>query len=326
MRKNYNYKDASLVYAGALLANILVFFIIGIILYMLSNVAGNSTPEYANSYWILYINSFLCELAFFLLFIIYNKKQKINFVEASRLRTKFDAKIFFGVIFLAVLVFFGSLNFTGIFNNFVQTLSQKTSLSVPLGNVWELLLSSLIFAVIPAVCEELLFRGVMYNALRRRFGAKMSIFLSALLFAIIHFSILQTMHQFIMGLVLGCLVYFTGSIVYGIIFHFVNNLIVLVLSFADIGKIFVFSSAGVLEVLLSMLILCVMAGLVILFLYILNKYTKKHKNYFNLEKDAGVIKSDKQDNAKSGRNKDGLYLFFTTVVCVMLWLLNSFGG
>lgn len=318
-------------FAGSLLSNIAVLFLISMITYLFINYLGYSSSEIYSNIWYIYLNSILCELGFFLLFIIYNKKNKIDYFEASRLKIKFDKKIVFAVIGLAFLVFFVSLNFTGMFNVWASSISSlSTSGSVPLDNFGQLLLSIIVFAIVPAVCEELVFRGIIYNSLRRKFGAGLSIAISAIIFMIIHFSIYQTVHQLILGLVLGCLVYFTGSIVYGIIFHFVNNLLVLLLSyFSSVGAFFSFSNFGVLEVVITTLIFAIGVLLTTLFFVFLNKYTKKHRNYLNLEKDSMVIESkDKDENAEAVRTRttDISCMVLTMVVCVILWLFNSFGG
>ena len=318
-------------FAGVLLSNIAVLILISIVFYLLSNYLGYSSEELYSNMWIIYLNSFLCEIAFLTLYLIYNKVQKVDFYTASRISPKFDRKIAFAVAGLSVLVFFVSLNFTNMFNFFANTISPSTSRGgVPLDNLWQLLLSVLLFAVLPAVCEELVFRGVIYNGLRRKFNAKLSIILSTIVFMIIHFSIYQTFHQLILGVVLGCLVYFTGSIVYGMIFHFVNNLIVLLLTyFSSVGAFLTFSSFGVLNILITILIFALGAVAVAYFFVVLSRYTKKHKNYLNLEKDSKKIETnDKNENAEAVRTKktDVIYFVLTMVVCVILWLFNSFGG
>ncbi|NCB48123.1 MAG: CPBP family intramembrane metalloprotease [Clostridia bacterium] len=331
MRKYYRFRDGSLGFAGVLLANMAVLVLMSIVVYVFTEFFGYSSTGLYTNMWIIYLNSFLCELAFFLLFIIYNKIQKIDFFTASRISFKFDKKIGSAVAGLALIVLFASLNFTNMFNYFASTFSSLSpSGSVPLDNIWQLLLSIVLFAVVPAVSEELVFRGIIYNAMRRKFGAKLSILLSAVVFVIIHFSIYQTVHQLIIGIVLGCLVYFTGSIVYGMIFHFVNNLFVLLLTyFSSAGAFFTFSSFGAMEIILTISILAVGVVAVIFFFVFLFSYTKKHKNYLNLEKSSKKIEpTDKNEvaQAQETRVADITYFVLIMAVCLIIWLFNSFGG
>ena len=92
--------------------------------------------------------------------------------------------------------------------------------------LWVVLLA---VAVTPAVCEELFFRGVVLSGLRS-LGKWPAIAISALLFAVAHASIYRLLPTLLLGLVLGYLVWKTGSIVVSMIVHALNNGIVAVLS------------------------------------------------------------------------------------------------
>ncbi len=78
-------------------------------------------------------------------------------------------------------------------------------------------------AVLPALAEELIFRGYIQGALKP-FGNGIAIVLSAFLFGIFHGNILQFPFAFFMGLVFGWLFTSTGSIWPCILVHFGNNL------------------------------------------------------------------------------------------------------
>jgi sodium transport system permease protein len=78
-------------------------------------------------------------------------------------------------------------------------------------------------AVSPAVCEELLFRGVLLSASRRSLGDRNAILLNALLFGVFHLSIYRFVPTAVLGLVLAVLVVRTGSLFPAILFHVLNN-------------------------------------------------------------------------------------------------------
>jgi sodium transport system permease protein len=86
----------------------------------------------------------------------------------------------------------------------------------PLWVVW------LACAVTPAVCEEIVFRGFILSGLRR-FGQWPAIVISSLLFALLHPSIYQFVPTFLLGLLLGWMVWVTRSIVCSILTHAVSN-------------------------------------------------------------------------------------------------------
>lgn len=73
--------------------------------------------------------------------------------------------------------------------------------------------------------EELLFRGVLFEELNRIVSVKSTIILTALIFGLYHFNILQTPNTFFMGLVLAYVYYKTKTIKAPIIVHLTNNLL-----------------------------------------------------------------------------------------------------
>ena len=84
-------------------------------------------------------------------------------------------------------------------------------------------------AVTPAVCEELFFRGVVLSGLRS-LGKWPAVTISALLFALAHASIYRLLPTLALGIMLGYLVWKTGSIVTSMILHALNNGVIAALS------------------------------------------------------------------------------------------------
>ena len=83
--------------------------------------------------------------------------------------------------------------------------------------------------VLPAVFEEFAFRGILMQSFRR-FGDGFALICSSILFALVHISPISMPHAFIMGLVIGYFVLFTGSLHTGMIIHFVYNLLSIIIS------------------------------------------------------------------------------------------------
>ncbi len=103
--------------------------------------------------------------------------------------------------------------------------------------LWELLLSIMHMAAIPALVEELAFRGIALGLLRP-YGDKFAIVMSALLFGVLHGNFIQIPFAFFIGLILAYAVVRTGSIVPAILIHFINNAMSCVLSYyaANVGE------------------------------------------------------------------------------------------
>lgn len=105
--------------------------------------------------------------------------------------------------------------------------AQKQMLSRMLRTPWGYLVVGL---AVP-LAEEMVFRGALLRTLLKAFHGKaiVPIVLSALVFAAVHGNLAQGLHAFLMGLLLGWLYWRSGSIVPGLVFHWVNNTMAYVL-------------------------------------------------------------------------------------------------
>ena len=86
--------------------------------------------------------------------------------------------------------------------------------------IWLELLGS---ALITPFLEELLHRGVVYGRLRRMMGMWPAVVVSALIFAGLHFNIVQFIYAFLLGLVFALFVEKTGDLYPAVIAHIVAN-------------------------------------------------------------------------------------------------------
>ena len=81
----------------------------------------------------------------------------------------------------------------------------------------------LTIVIIGPVLEELLFRGAITKALLQQYDPPKAIFISALLFGIIHINPAQIIPAFLIGILLAWTYYKTGSLIPGIFMHILNN-------------------------------------------------------------------------------------------------------
>lgn len=91
-----------------------------------------------------------------------------------------------------------------------------------------------VVAIGAPLVEELLFRGVLFEEIKRECSLKTTIFLTALIFGFYHFNIIQSPNTFFMGLVLAYVYYKTKSIKCSIIVHATNNILAMI-PFLDQG-------------------------------------------------------------------------------------------
>ena len=86
------------------------------------------------------------------------------------------------------------------------------------------MLSMIIIAFLPAVFEEVCFRGGLQNILTRWFkGPWIAIILTSLIFSAVHFSYYGFFVRAALGVALGLVFYYSGSIWLSILFHFLYN-------------------------------------------------------------------------------------------------------
>jgi sodium transport system permease protein len=85
---------------------------------------------------------------------------------------------------------------------------------------WLLLM---VFAVTPAICEELAFRGFILSGLARGGRLAIAVGISSLMFGIIHMIPQQAFNAALLGLVLGLLAIYSRSLFPAMAFHFLNN-------------------------------------------------------------------------------------------------------
>lgn len=116
---------------------------------------------------------------------------------------------------------------------------ETTRMLTQFDSIGELMLAILVIAVLPAIGEELVFRGMIQNEFYR--GTKnihLSIWVSAILFSAIHMQFFGFVPRVLLGALFGYLYHWSGRLGIAIVAHFVNNAFqVLALYFAQGGYV-----------------------------------------------------------------------------------------
>lgn len=94
-----------------------------------------------------------------------------------------------------------------------------------------------LFVLIPPLCEETFFRGIVFRGLLQRFGIALALGGTTVLFAFLHLTVVQWGLMLFLGCYFGLLVYLTGSLWSSVIAHALNNLAVIVLMAVYEGKL-----------------------------------------------------------------------------------------
>jgi membrane protease YdiL (CAAX protease family) len=92
---------------------------------------------------------------------------------------------------------------------------------------WEWLIVFSVAALVPAICEEITFRGVIQTGLRNSFGPRHAVIWGGLLFALLHLNPWSFVGLWCFGCLLGYLTEKTGSVRPAILMHMLNNALAL---------------------------------------------------------------------------------------------------
>ncbi|MEE8523236.1 MAG: CPBP family intramembrane glutamic endopeptidase, partial [Thermoanaerobaculia bacterium] len=86
--------------------------------------------------------------------------------------------------------------------------------------VWEMLL---ILAVLPGICEEVAFRGVLLHGLRRRYSPLGLCLVVGLIFGLFHLDLARVLPTAFLGTAVAGVTLLTGSIYPAMLWHALNN-------------------------------------------------------------------------------------------------------
>ncbi len=249
-----------------------------------------------------YIFNILLDVSFIMTVYVVAKNKKINTIKQLKVKKAPNILTIFVCLGISVVCIFG---FSGVTNCFLEVLYRigysPVSEDIVISNVWIYILYTITICVIPAICEEILFRGLMFTGLKK-ISTAVGVFGSAFIFMIIHGSPDQTVHQFLLGIVLALAFMITNNLWVSIIIHFFNNFIAVTLAFISYGQTQA-TSGEVVEIYLSQYFIyaVVSAVIAIAIIYLLFKAlssinSKKKDELTSV--DGGTINSEIERDAE----------------------------
>lgn len=138
--------------------------------------------------------------------------------QLSPLQTLLAMLAALGIIEIAAYVNYYAVNLFSDYSDFSAEYMWSTTLDEP----YQMIIYMVYVAVIPAVVEELLFRGTVCKSLRT-YGDRSAILISAVLFSLMHANAEQAIYTFVAGLLLAWIYVRTENIAFPIVLHFINN-------------------------------------------------------------------------------------------------------
>ncbi|MEA3451473.1 MAG: CPBP family intramembrane glutamic endopeptidase, partial [Bacteroidota bacterium] len=164
-------------------------------------------------------------------------KNPLNFYKLNNSGAYFN---YLNVIFLIIISvpivnylsqFNSGLNLPASFSGVEKTMREMedkakilTERLLNVSSIEQLLLNIFVIALIPAIGEELFFRGLIQKHLAEWFkNIHIAIFVTAIVFSVFHFQFFTFLPRVFLGIMLGYLFVWSKSLWLSIVAHFVNN-------------------------------------------------------------------------------------------------------
>jgi uncharacterized protein len=126
-----------------------------------------------------------------------------------------------------------------VFKNMENSAEKTTNAFLEASSVKSYLINLLVIALIPAIGEELTFRGIFQRLFHEwTKNIHIAIFVSAFIFSALHFQFYGFFARWLLGVLLGYLFYWSGNLWLPIIAHFFNNSLAVTLFYikGDLAK------------------------------------------------------------------------------------------
>lgn len=227
----------------------------------------------------------LCLLPFVLYSLRLRCKPKEVFEHCNF--NKMNISVIFISIVLGVLCFVINVAVSSLFNGMLSFSGYRFgsggAVDPEYYSTWNFFLQLFLVAVLPAVCEEFLHRGILLQGIKHA-GFKKAILISSLFFALLHLNIEQFFYAFVIGIILGFVSVVAKNIYPAIIIHFVNNGIATYIDFAgakdwifgdvlDLLSEFLLKNNPVTVFIVISIVMIVVVALLFLFIWLLYKQT-----------------------------------------------------
>ena len=222
------YTPAKAAGAAFSIASVLPTLLFVVVLVVLSVCGLTANENCAQTDWYIYLSFLTPQIAFFLVFLWvlkYSKRKMATVLKAQNCPIKY--------YFIAVLLQIGLLSLSQLNSLFLRALErigyENSDILLPSLDGFGFVGVLLAVALLPAVMEEIIFRGVLLNGLRS-FKTGWAVVVCGALFSLYHQNPAQTVYQFCCGACFALVALRAGSVLPTVIAHFLNNAFILVLT------------------------------------------------------------------------------------------------
>lgn len=179
---------------------------------------------------------------------------------------------------MGICVFFLNVFVSSFFSSILELFGYRSGTSsLPSSYpIWLLIVNLILTAVLPAVCEETVHRGMLLNTKMGK-NYKWSIIISSVMFGLLHMNIDQFFYATLIGLFLGYITFNTKTIYPAIIIHFTNNALSVFLTYSTVrGTSFSAIFANIVTILSNNIILGIVFIIILMIIlaYFLMQFTR----------------------------------------------------
>ncbi len=191
-------------------------------------------------YFFSFISLILSQGSLIIIALVFSKIRKVGLFSGGGFVCKFNLlqSLFAVVLTLGVFLLFSSLHnqfvddvyytLYGLSYNDFQALMPAYSGTEELA----LIIAFVLTPILPAICEEVVFRGIILRG-SRQFGLVFSIIFSGALFMLMHGNLEQVVLQLLGGLAICAIVSITKNFFIGMVMHFANNAFAVIYVFIE---------------------------------------------------------------------------------------------
>lgn len=235
--------------------------------------------------------------------IFYALITKTKFFTATKLNVKPNfAHLGWGILMTACLIFLMMPINVHLMDGFEAMGLKRPQTSVP-DSLSDLPGLIIVASVLPAFCEELVFRGTVARS-ASSLNKPAALAICGALFAVFHANPAQTIHQFVLGAILALVALRSGSLWPSIFMHMFNNGLVVGLHFTPLGQ----DEFWRLDQNTAVALPLMLAGLVGFVLGVFG-YLKTTKSAWQSD-----------DDAQTMPTSSIVTLIFAALICLLLWI------
>ena len=344
-KNEYTLLDAFKCFFFLIIVMVGVAIVLEIIIAIIAASSNQSFDAVASSDTVTIIKYIINPVVFIVYFFIYTSTKKLSVKDALSDGQKVSLLPISISMVLAVICIFLFTPFMNLIEYWFSGLGYTADNTIPLYEKMQtsgsyFLLGILIYALLPAIAEELIFRGIIQKSLSTKLNGVATIALTTIMFVLMHGSLQQTVYQALVGIMLSFIVCVGGSIIYSIILHFLNNLFVLLFSTFEIvgylsskNTVYYNVFSQIFPFLLFLLGVVLVAILFWVLKYLRNKnffrYDPKAKKKVRTIKPVILNEPDKlklKDLWSNSTYPEKIFILSSFVLVGIIWLINTISG